>query len=41
VDVTADDLRKLAIHGLWEERCHDAQRRAEGFNQVALAAWSN
>jgi CRISPR-associated protein Cmr3 len=35
-----EDLRKLAETGLWGEPCEDPARRAEGFNRVALAAWT-
>lgn len=35
--VTSTDLRKLAESGLWDQPCHDPQRRAEGFNCAALA----
>jgi CRISPR-associated protein Cmr3 len=41
-DLEADpeSLGKLAAGGLWGAPCEDPQRRAEGFNTVALAAWS-
>jgi CRISPR-associated protein Cmr3 len=39
LDATAEALRKLADAGLWGEACEDAQRRAEGFNRIWLAAW--
>ncbi len=32
-------LRKLAEAGLWSESCEDAPRRAEGFNQLFIAAY--
>lgn len=37
--VAADTLRKLAESGLWREPCEDAQRRAEGFNRLAMTDW--
>ncbi len=40
LEASADTLRKLAEAGLWSEPCQDASRRAEGFNRLALAAWS-
>jgi len=33
-------LRKLAESGLWRDPGENTQRRAEGFNRLALAAWS-
>jgi CRISPR-associated protein Cmr3 len=39
LDTTADALRKLAMAGLWSEPCEDTQRRAEGFNHIAIAAY--
>lgn len=40
-ELEADEtsLRKLASQGLWPESGYDAQRRAEGFNRCAVAAW--
>lgn len=38
---SAEVLGKLAERGLWSEPCEDTARRAEGFNRVALAAWSS
>lgn len=36
----ADALRKLAAEGLWAiDGYPDAQRKAEGFNNVLIAAW--
>lgn len=40
LDATPEALRKLAEIGLWRETGDDATRRAEGFNRLALAAWS-
>lgn len=40
LDATPAALRKLAETGLWRESGDDAARRAEGFNRLALAAWS-
>lgn len=45
LQTTAEALGKLVAHGLWGEPCEDAsqqrqqQRRAEGYNRLALAAW--
>jgi CRISPR-associated protein Cmr3 len=44
LDATPDDLRKLAVAGLWSESGEDAKpenasRRAEGFNRLTLAGW--
>lgn len=41
LDTTPQALDKLAVAGLWSEPCEDPPRRAEGFNGVAIAAWSN
>jgi CRISPR-associated protein Cmr3 len=41
LDATPDALRKLAEAGLWGDSWNDPQRRAEGFNRVALAPWAN
>lgn len=40
LDASAEQLRKLAAAGLWGDSWNDPQRRAEGFNRVALAAWT-
>jgi CRISPR-associated protein Cmr3 len=40
LDTTPEALGKLAAGGLWTEPCEDARRRAEGFNRIAIAAWS-
>jgi CRISPR-associated protein Cmr3 len=40
LEATAEGLRKLAETGLWGAPCEDPARRAEGFNRLALAAWS-
>lgn len=32
-------LDKLAAHGLWQDPCEDAARRAEGFNRFSFAAF--
>lgn len=40
LDAAPEALRKLAETGLWRESGDDAARRAEGFNRLALAAWS-
>ncbi len=34
-------LRKLAEHGLWSEPAENEARRAEGFNRLAFATWSD
>lgn len=39
LDTTSGALNKLAAMGLWSEPCEDVQRRAEGFNRFALAAY--
>ncbi len=39
LDATPEALRKLAESGLWPEEGYDVQRRAEGFNRIAFAAW--
>jgi CRISPR-associated protein Cmr3 len=39
LETTPDALHKLIERGLWPEPCDDPQRRAEGFNRLALAAW--
>jgi len=39
LEATPQQLRKLAEAGLWTDSWHDAQRRAEGFNRFALAAY--
>lgn len=39
LETSADQLRKLADHGLWPEQDYDAQRRAEGFNRFAFASY--
>jgi CRISPR-associated protein Cmr3 len=40
LQTTPEALGKLVAHGLWGERCEDTQRRAEGFNRMALAVWN-
>lgn len=40
LETTPEALRKLAGVGLWGDPCEDPQRRAEGFNRVCIAAWS-
>ncbi|MEO5343978.1 MAG: type III-B CRISPR module-associated protein Cmr3 [Gammaproteobacteria bacterium SHHR-1] len=40
LQATPEQLRKLAKQGFWPEQGYDAQRRAEGFNRLALAIWS-
>lgn len=40
LQATPEALRKLVQGGLWSEPCQDAQRRAEGFNRIALAPWT-
>jgi CRISPR-associated protein Cmr2 len=40
LEAGADGLRRLAEVGLWGEPCEDPVRRAEGFNRVAVAAWT-
>ena len=37
---TPDALGKLADNGFWSEACEDTQRRAEGFNRFAFAAYA-
>jgi len=39
LDATAEALRNLAAAGLWSQPCEDVQRRAEGFNRIAIAAY--
>lgn len=39
LDATPEALGKLVAHGLWGQPCEDAQRRAEGFNRFAIAAY--
>lgn len=39
LQATPDALRKLAAHGLWQDPCEDAQRRAEGFNRFSFASF--
>ncbi len=39
LEVTAEQLRKLAAHGLWPKQSYDAQRRAEGFNRFTFATY--
>lgn len=39
LQASPEALRKLVENGLWGEPCEDRQRKAEGFNRVALAAW--
>lgn len=39
LQATPEALGKLVAHGLWNEPCEDVQRRAEGFNRLALATW--
>ena len=39
LDATPQALRKLAETGLWRAAGDDADRRAEGFNRLALAAY--
>lgn len=41
LQATPEALGKLVAHGLWLDPCEDAQRRAEGFNRLALAAWGD
>ena len=36
---TPDALGKLVAHGLWNQPCEDAQRRAEGFNRFSFAPY--
>jgi len=37
MEATPEQLRKLAIRGLWPEQGYDAHRRAEGFNRFTFA----
>jgi len=39
IDATPETLGKLAAQGLWLGDAENAQRRAEGFNRFAFAAW--
>lgn len=39
LQATPEALGKLVAHGLWGQPCEDAQRRAEGFNRFAIAAY--
>jgi CRISPR-associated protein Cmr3 len=39
IEATAQSLGKLVDQGFWSDACEDAQRRAEGFNRFALAAY--
>ena len=39
LEATEEDLRRLVAEGLWSVNWLDAQRRAEGFNRIWLAAW--
>lgn len=40
LDATPEQLRKFVETGLWEESWNEPQRRAEGFNNALVAAWS-
>lgn len=40
MNATPDALRKLVETGLWGNPCEDRQRKAEGFNRIAIGAWS-
>jgi len=40
LEAREEDLRRLVAEGLWSANWLDAQRRAEGFNRIGLAAWS-
>jgi CRISPR-associated protein Cmr3 len=40
VQATPEALGKLANSGFWSDPCEDAQRRAEGFNRFAFAAFN-
>ncbi len=39
LQATPEALGKLAENGFWSAACEDAQRRAEGFNRFAFAAY--
>jgi CRISPR-associated protein Cmr3 len=39
LQATPEALGKLAESGFWSDACEDTQRRAEGFNRFALAAY--
>ena len=39
LQATPEQLRRLAVHGLWPESGYDAQRRAEGFNHFIFATY--
>lgn len=40
LEATPDALRNLVERGLWLEENENPQRRAEGFNRIALGVWS-
>lgn len=39
IQASAESIGKLAEIGLWSSSCEDTQRRAEGFNHVAIGAY--
>lgn len=39
LEASADQLRKLAAQGLWDEANHNPSRRAEGFNHFTFASY--
>ena len=39
LQASPEALGKLADHGFWSDACEDANRRAEGFNHFAFAAY--
>ena len=39
LDASAEQLRKLVEHGLWDDADQNAARRAEGFNRFSFAAY--
>ena len=39
LDASAEDLRRLAGHGLWSDPAENRARRAEGFNRVTFGAY--
>jgi len=39
IEATPESLGKLVEQGFWSDVCEDTQRRAEGFNRFALAAY--
>jgi len=40
LEARPEDLQRLTESGLWADPCPNPQRRAEGFNRVWVASWS-